>query len=106
MKQLDNQLRKHLAVYDLHSMQDIKIHITFRFAFLIKHSMMSVTLFALLVNKTLLLFWCHSSLIKTSLFIIRGKGTTRFQQAKVCHFAYLCDTGFISSAKQMKKENQ
>lgn len=56
IKQLDNQLRKHWAVYDLQSMQDIKIHITSRFTFLIKHSMMPVALLAPLVNKTLLLF--------------------------------------------------
>ena len=73
IKQLDNQLRKHLAIYDLQSMQDIKIHITSRFTFLIKHSMMPVSLLALLVNKTLLLFQCHSSLIRTPLVIYPWK---------------------------------
>lgn len=73
IKQLENQLRKHLAVYDLQSMQDIKIHITSRLTFLIKHSVMPVALLTLLVNKTLLLFQCYSGLIKTFLFIYPWK---------------------------------
>lgn len=68
-KQLDNQPRKHLAVYDLPSTQDMKLHTNSRFHFVIKHSMMPIALLAMLINKTLLLFQCHSSLNKTSLFI-------------------------------------
>lgn len=85
-------------------MQNIKIHITSRFSFLVKHSVMPAALLILLVNKILVLFWCHSSITKISLFSIHGKDTANLQQATVCHLFYISDTDLISSAKQIKRE--